>query len=60
MSLFDIGIGDEGAAAIGEVLKVNTTITEINLEGTPTVLRMKILTSVPHRPFPPFQNITAT
>ena len=27
----DNGIGDEGAKAMGEMLKVNTTLTELNL-----------------------------
>ena len=29
----DNGIGDEGAKAMSEMLKVNTTLTSLNLEG---------------------------
>ena len=29
----DNNIGDEGGKAIGEALKVNTSLTEINLDG---------------------------
>ena len=29
----DNGIGDEGAKALSEMLKVNTTLTELNLGG---------------------------
>ena len=33
-SLVQNSIGDEGARALAESLKQNTTLTELNLEGT--------------------------